>query len=179
MPKKLLVIAFCIFFANNSWGKTPLKVAVFPFSVNSREQLDYLQEGISAMLATRMEQDKEITTIDKHVIKSVLPAGKAKLDERLARSLGGQVGADFAIMGSFTKIGNGASIDTIILDTTGKRAAQHVFVQCATMENVNTHIGLLARQLDFALLGKQLLARIDIKGNRYIEKDAIKFVITS
>ncbi len=179
MPKKLLVIAFCIFFANNSWGKTPLKVAVFPFSVNSREQLDYLQEGISAMLATRMEQDKEITTIDKHVIKSVLPAGKAKLDERLARSLGGQVGADYAIMGSFTKIGNGASIDTIILDTTGKRAAQHVFVQCATMENVNTHIGLLARQLDFALLGKQLLARIDIKGNRYIEKDAIKFVITS
>ncbi len=60
MLKKFLVIAFCIFFANNTWGKTPLKVAVFPFTVNSREQLDYLQEGISDMLASRMEQDKEI-----------------------------------------------------------------------------------------------------------------------
>jgi TolB-like protein len=98
MLKKFLVIAFCIFFANNTWGKTPLKVAVFPFTVNSREQLDYLQEGISDMLASRMEQDKEIITIDKHAIKAVLPAGEAKLDERLARVLGRQVGADFAVM---------------------------------------------------------------------------------
>jgi outer membrane protein insertion porin family len=179
MLKRLLVIAFCIFFANNTWGKTPLKVAVFPFTVHSKEQLDYLQEGISDMLATRMEQDEEIITIDKHVIKEVLPKVTGKLDERLARSLGVEVGADFAVIGSFTKIGSGASIDAIILDTTGEQAAQHVFVQCDTMESVNTRIGLLARQLDFTLLGKQLLARIDIKGNRYIEKDAIKFIIKS
>lgn len=179
MLKSLLAIAFCIFFASNTWGKTPLKVAVFPFTVNSAEQLDYLQEGIAHMLATRMEQDQEIVTIARNVMKDVLPKGRGRLDERLARRLGVQTGADFVVMGSFTKIGNGASIDALILDTAGEQAARHVFVQCDTMDKVTAHIGLLARQLDFALLGKQLIARIDIRGNRYIEKDAITFAIKS
>ena len=58
MFKRSLVIVLCIFFANNAWGNTPLKVAVFPFMVNSDEQLDYLEEGIADMLSTRMEQDQ-------------------------------------------------------------------------------------------------------------------------
>ena len=66
------VIVICIFFATNAWGKTPFKVAVFPFAVNSAEQLDYLEEGIADMLVTRMEQDQDITTIDKLTMKGVL-----------------------------------------------------------------------------------------------------------
>lgn len=131
------------------------------------------------MLLTRMEQDKEITTIDKPVIKGALSQREGELDEHLARELGMQMGADFAVLGSFTKIGSGASLDAIILDAQGEKGNRHVFVQCETMERVNAQINLLARQLDLKILGKELLARIDIKGSRYIEKDAIKLALKS
>ena len=42
---------------------------------------------------------------------------------------------------------------------------------------MNAQIGALARQLDLSILDKSLVAEIDVTGNRYIEKDAIKFVI--
>lgn len=131
------------------------------------------------MLLTRMEQDKEITTIDKPVIKEVLAQRKGELDEHLARELGVQVGADFAILGSLTKIGSGASLDAIIIDIQGEKDNRYVFVQCDTMERVNAKINLLARKLDLKILGKELLAKLIIKGNRYIEDDAIKLVLKS
>ena len=131
------------------------------------------------MLLTRMDQDKDITTINNPAIKEALSQNKGRLDEHLARELGIKVGADFAILGSLTKIGRGASLDAIILDTRGEKSNMHVFVQCETMDRVNTKINLLARHLDLKILEKELLAKINIKGNRYIEKDAIKLAIKS
>lgn len=131
------------------------------------------------MLLTRMEQDKGITTIDKPSLKEVLSKEKGELDERLARALAMQVGADFAVLGSLTKIGGRASLDAIILDTQGEKDNRHVFVQCETMDRVNAKINLLARHLDLKILEKELLAKIDIKGNRFIEKDAIKLALKS
>jgi len=131
------------------------------------------------MLLTRMDQDKEIITINNPAIKEALSQSKGRLDEHLARELGIKVGADFAILGSLTKIGRSASLDAIILDTRGEKSNKHVFVQCETMDRVNVKINLLARQLDLKILEKELLAEINIKGNRYIEKDAIKLAIKS
>ncbi len=176
MPKLYLTLAICILCASNTWGETPLKVAVFPFTVNSSESLDYLEEGIAYMLVTRMEQDKEITTIDMPVIQGLLK-GIGKLDERSVRKLAAQAGADFAVLGSFTKVGNAVSIDATILDTAGQKEDEHVFVQCNNMDSVTDQIGFLARQLDLRILDKTLIAKIDIKGNHYIEKDAIRFTI--
>lgn len=131
------------------------------------------------MLLTRMEQDQEITTIDKPSLKEVLSQGKGELDERLARELGVKVGADFAVLGSLTKIGSGASLDAILIDTQGEKDNRHVFVQCDTMDGVSAKINLLARQLDLKILEKELLAKLTIKGNRYIERDAIKLALKS
>ncbi|MBW2182483.1 MAG: outer membrane protein assembly factor BamA [Deltaproteobacteria bacterium] len=177
--KKTFVIAICCFFSTTAWGKAPLRVAVFPFKVHSKEKLDYLEEGISNMLLTRMEQDQEITTIAKPSLKEVLSQEKGEMDERLARELGAQVGADFSVLGSLTKIGSGASLDAIIIDTRGEKDNTHVFVQCESMDRVTAKISLLARHLDLKILGKELLTKIAIKGNRYIEEDAIKLALKS
>ncbi len=177
MLKRLLAILICILFANNTWGKTPLKVAVFPFTVNSNEQLDYLQEGIADMLVTRMEQDQDISTIDTLTMKELLQGMPGRIDERQAREIAAQAGADCAVMGSFTKIGSAASIDARILYISQDKEDEHVFVECTSLDSVHSQIGVLARQLDLSMLDKSLVAEIDVTGNRYIEKDAIKFVI--
>ena len=179
MIKRSLVLILCCAYTTPAWGKAPLKVAVFPFQVYSKEKLDYLREGISDMLLTRMEQDKEIQTIDKPLLKEMLSQRKGEVDERAARELGAELGADFAVVGSLTKIGSSASLDAVIVDTLGEKDNQHVFVQCDAMEAVNAKINLLARRLDLKILEKELLATLAIKGNRYIEGDAIKLVLKS
>ena len=80
------------------------------------------------MLLTRMDQDKEIITINKAAIKEVLSQSKDELDEPLARELGIELGADFAILGSLTKIGSGASLDAIIIDTQGEKDNIHISI---------------------------------------------------
>lgn len=131
------------------------------------------------MLLTRMDQDNEISTIHHSAMKEVLSKSQGELDEHQARELGKELGADFAILGSLTKIGRRASLDAIILDTRGERCNTHVFVSCETMDDVSAEINRLARQLDLKILEKELLAEINVKGNRYIEKDAIKLAIKS
>ena len=69
MFKSIIISLACVLFSTTAWGDAPLKVAVFPFKVYSKEKLDYLKEGISDMLLTRMEQDKDIVTIDKPLIQ--------------------------------------------------------------------------------------------------------------
>ena len=177
MLKKLFLTVICIMFASNAWWKTPKKVAVFTFTVNSAEQLDYLEEGIDDILATRMEQDQDIATIDKLNMKGVLQERTGTIDEGTARELAAQAGADCAVVGSFTKIGSAASIDARIFYISQEKEDEHVFVECSSLDSVNAQIGALARQLDLSILDKSLVAEIDVTGNRFIEKDAIKFVI--
>ena len=179
MPKKLLLTLVYCFLSSNAWGEPPRTVAVFPFAVHSQEKLDYLGEGIADMLLSRMEEDKEIATVDKHTLRNLLPEDKGLLDESLAREVAGRVGADYAIMGSLTKIGSRASIDALIIHISGQKENQHVYVQCETMESVAPRIALLARRLDLKILDREIIARIDIKGNNYIEKDAITLVLKS
>jgi outer membrane protein insertion porin family len=52
-------------------------------------------------------------------------------------------------------------------------------VQCENLESVPARIAQLARQLALKILDKEIIARIDIRGNRYIEKDAIALVLKS
>ncbi len=179
MLKKLILLLACCSLSGSAWGGAPRTVAVFPFAVHSQEKLEYLGQGIADMLLTRMEEMADIATIDKHTLRKVLPAEGVALDERLARELARSVGADYAVTGSISKIGAGVSIDALILDTSGRKENRQVYVRCDGLEGVPDRVAQLARQLDLTILGKQIIGRIDIRGNRYIEKDAITLVLKS
>ncbi len=179
MVKKLFLLVACCSLSSSAWGNAPRLVAVFPFAVHSQENLDYLGQGIADMLLTRMDEGPDIATVNKHTLKKVLPPERGALDERLVRELAGAVGADYAVTGSFTKIGTGSSIDAVIIDTSRRKENRHAYVQCETLESVPARIAQLARQLDLKILDREIIARIAIQGNRYIEKDAIALVLKS
>jgi outer membrane protein insertion porin family len=179
MIKKLFLVTACCLLPGSAWGSAPRTVAVFPFAVHSQEKLDYLGQGIADMLLTRMEEGADIVTVDKHTLRKALPPEGGALDERLVRELARSVGADYAITGSITKIGAGVSIDALIIDASGQKENRQVYVRCDGIEGVPEHVAQLARQLDLTILDKQIIGRIDIRGNRYIEKDAIILVLKS
>lgn len=81
------------------------RLLLLPIVVHSAEDPDYLRAGLSDMLASRFER---IGALD--LIRGELDgAGTTDLDE--ARKLAKKRGADYVLYGSFTRFGQGASLD--------------------------------------------------------------------
>ena len=72
-------------------------VAVFPFQINAAEDLGYLREGILDMLASRLAWEGKVKIIEKQRVKDGLSAHQGKVDETIAREVGGSLGADYVL----------------------------------------------------------------------------------
>ena len=102
-----------------------LRVAVLPVVVHSLEEQAYLQSGIADMLSTRLEQNPALTIV------RVRDAAQATTDGEAARQAARAAGAEFVVFGSFTRFGDGASLDLRCLPVAGAKGddPRSVFVQ--------------------------------------------------
>jgi len=109
-----------------------VRVALLPVVVHSIEQTDYLQRGISDMLGTRLEQNAALSVV------RVQDAAKATLDPEVARRAAQAAGAAFAVFGSFTQFGEGASLDLRCVSVQGGGAddARSIFVQSGSIGEI-------------------------------------------
>jgi len=181
MLKRLLSLSlFVLLWVAMGWGEELPKVAVLPFRIHSEENLSYLQPGLAEMLSTRLEKEKDIATVDKFTLKEATSSFKIEeIDESTAKALGVEVGADFVILGSFTKIGKNISLDTTIIDVKGERPISHVFKAIPDMESIPAKMTDLAWEANLKILNKILIAKLLIQGNKYIEDAAIRLNIKS
>jgi outer membrane protein insertion porin family len=82
-----------------------LKIALLPVKVHSAEDPAYLRAGLSDMLVSRLLQAGVF-----EVVRVTDPAAAtSELEAALAK--GREIGADFVLFGSFTRFGQGASLD--------------------------------------------------------------------
>ncbi|MCX5894421.1 MAG: outer membrane protein assembly factor BamA [Proteobacteria bacterium] len=155
-----------------------VRVAVLPFDINAQEDLGYLKQAIPEMLSTRLESRGDVTTVEKPLLQQHLArlSGK-KITEETARRLGSEMGADFVILGSLTKIGKQASLDTALINTREQMPVQRFSNTAEDMGSLPAKLNELARSLYFKILGKQVVSKILITGNKYIEQDAIMLSI--
>jgi len=82
-----------------------LEIAVIPVVVHSSEDPEYLRAGIGDMLISRLEQAGVLEVV------RVTNASKATTSVQAAIETGREAGADFVLFGSFTRFGQGASLD--------------------------------------------------------------------
>jgi outer membrane protein insertion porin family len=155
-----------------------LKVAVFPFHVFSREPLNQLRTGVQEMIKSRLTAQGVVVIPTEDVNRAVAAEGKP-LDLSLTRKLAGRLGADFAITGSLTKIGNRVSLDAKVLDVMGMQRPQSVFIEGAGLESLPGLAERISRELAVRVSGREKVASIQVKGNRRIEAEAIKSAIKS
>lgn len=113
-------------------AERPIPVAVLPVVVHSLEQQDYLQSGLGSMLATRLDQNAEL-----RVLRVSDPA-QATLDGEAARAAARAAGAEFVVFGSFTRFGDGASLDLRCLPVEGPAGQdpRSVFVQSGKVGDI-------------------------------------------
>jgi outer membrane protein insertion porin family len=165
-----------LLFFQDAVAEEPKKIALFPFEVNSPGESNLIRQNISEGLIRGFSRSKQIRIIDPQqyldLIKDKAP------DEGLARSVGGQIGADYVLTGGAFRIGDTLSLDARVVDIKGGKTLQDFYTQGKGGVSDSSRIAAeLAAKVLTAVLGKKKVSRIVFKGNRKIEATAIQNVI--
>jgi outer membrane protein insertion porin family len=148
------------------------KVAVFPFTVTSKEPLTFLGEKIAQDIQERLKADG-FTLISPENIKKELAQLRKPLDDAAAEQIGRKLGADIVIWGTLIKVGDALSLEARLLDLSGKIPTTTLKYQGTGLTSLGGLAHQAAQELSFKILGKEKIVRIVVKGNRRIERDAI------
>ena len=153
------------------------RIAVFPFDVYSERDATLLRNAIYNSMTLEIGKIRTIQIIPREQFAPLVSGKKA--DEALALSVGKQIRADYVIVGSLTQLGNRVSLDAKIVTVETGAAITGLFAQGAGIENTGSFAAQLARDILARVSGKQVIARIDLTGNRRIENTVIYNVIKS
>jgi TolB-like protein len=156
------VFIFVLILPGVSWaqgqqGSTLHKVAILPFVINSRENLDYLRDGIYDILASRVTVENRIEVIDRSVVERVLyELRPMRLDEAVAREIGLKAGADYVVLGSLTKVGDYISLDARMISVSGDKPPLTAYTQHKGLDDVMVKIGDFAQDIGEKILGRKV-----------------------
>lgn len=137
-------------------GNIPQKVAITPVIVHSPENLGFLREGLLDMLSSRVELDGRVAVLEKGRVKKALAQFPEEMDKEMARKLGQELGVDFVVFGSLTKLGDSASLDLKVLEVQGEKPPSSVFIQAKKLEEIIAGVDSIARNIDEKILGYPL-----------------------
>ena len=94
-----------IFSSSRSQAADPPRLLLLPVVVHSAEDPDYLRSGLSDMLASRFARIGALELVRGEI------EGRGTTDPEAALELARKKGADYVLYGSFTRFGQGASLD--------------------------------------------------------------------
>jgi outer membrane protein insertion porin family len=137
-------------------GSTP-KLLLLPIVVHSAEDPAYLREGLSDMLKARLDR---IGAID-----IVMPDANASGTTQLgrARDAARKAGADYVLFGSFTRFGQGASLDVqcASADPSGPREPlREIFVHSGSIGDIIPDLDELAGKVSRFARGEAVVSSV-------------------
>ncbi len=135
-------------------AQEPIKVAILPFEINAEKDLTFLRDGIVDMLASRLTWENKVTVFSEEQTAGALETIQGFKDESQALLLGGKLGADFVLFGSLTVFGDSVSIDTKMVDVTGKSEPFVFFTQTQGMGMVIPKINQFATDINEQVFGR-------------------------
>ena len=135
-------------------------VAVFPFEMNSPQDLGFLRNGLFSMLSSRLSDAGKVDVLDRETVDKALaaarenPATKGALNEAKARIIGAGLGVDYVLFGSLTNFGESVSLDASMVDVAGKKQTISFFEQSNTMGDVTPLVTALGGDVDDAAVAE-------------------------
>ncbi len=109
------------------FGAKSERVAIIPFTMNSSQDLSFLQNGIFDMLSSRLTDEDKVSVLTRDEIDNVLEkasqsvSAQGKLDRTKARIIGANLGVEYVLFGSLTIIGDNVSLDAQMVDVAGDK----------------------------------------------------------
>ncbi len=150
MPIRSLAIALLALGASlPSLASADVRVALLPIAVHAQGgDSAYLQTGLAAMISARLEQYSGVEVV--RPAADAVPA--AARNDALDRAR--EVQADFVLYGSFTRFGEGASLDLRCSEVgpeggeeSEQPPARRVFIQAGTLAEIIPNLDTLAEKV--------------------------------
>lgn len=157
--KKTISIIFCLALAillaaATVWAKEKYTVTVLPFSLHSAENIEYVRQGISDMLISRIAVPDKIDVTRKDIVQDVLKkTGGKELNLEDVQHIGRQLKSDYVVWGSITKIGGGVSIDGKLADMTGGKSDIGISSQSNSLDDVIPKMNDFSQRIIQHILG--------------------------
>jgi len=148
--------------AGTGFCKGPKTVAVFPFEMNSPQDLGFLQNGLFSMLSSRLSDAGKVDVLDRETVDKALaaaknnPATKGALNEAKARIIGADLGVDYILFGSLTNFGESVSLDASMVDVTGKKETLSFFEQSNAMGDVIPLVNAFAGDINMKMFNRNI-----------------------
>ena len=137
----------------------PKRVVVVPFKINAPQKMEYLKNGITDMLTSRISWENRVSVVGKEETLEALANIKTPLNETSAREIGRKLSANYVLFGSLTIFGNSVSIDAKVIDVTGTRSPLTFFNQSKGMDEVVPKINLFAEDINNQLFQRVTVTR--------------------
>ena len=152
-----------------AFGQQPVRVAVFPFQINAPERYVYLADDVSRVLRDHFRG------AGAAVLEQDLPT-KPETEAEI-RQAARRIGADVAVWGSLTVLGESFSIDARFVRTGQQVPSSPVYAEGDGIENLLGTLRKVARELEIQIFRRQKVADVRLAGNKRIESEAIRRMI--
>jgi outer membrane protein insertion porin family len=153
------------------------RIAVFPFDIYSERDATLLRSAIYNSMTLELGKVRTVQVIPREQYGDLI--GGKPVNETLALEVGKQIRADYAIIGSLTQLGNRVSLDSKVINVATGAVTAGIFAQGTGIENTGSIATQLSREILARVSGRQVIARIELSGNRRIESTVIYNVIKS
>ena len=134
----------------------PKTVAVLPFTMNSPQDLTFLQNGLFSMLSSRLSDSGKVDVLDRATVDAALAGPPADLTQDQAKDIGEQLGADYVLFGSLTHFGESVSLDAAMVDISGDQPALTFFEQSNNMGDVIPLVNTFAGDINQKVFNRSI-----------------------
>lgn len=139
-------------------AEPPKQVLVLPLTMNSAEDLTFLQRGIADMLSTRLTFENQVRVLDRETAFQAIAGLTGPVNLQTAVDLGRKASADYVVYGSVTVFGEAISTDARFAETAGQKDLV-TFNQAGTSpSDAISHINQFAAQVNDTVFGRKTVA---------------------
>lgn len=150
-----------------------IRVLVLPFSVNSGEDLSYLEDGLPELIRERLAA-KNFSVVPDNELEQLLAENSiTELNIAVVRDLSLLSNADYAVYGSFTQVGEQLSIDARLVEAYGLQPAKPIYINRTGLINVLPAVDELVAQASNEMLRKQSISNIVVRGTKVLDPDVV------
>ncbi|MBI1912347.1 MAG: outer membrane protein assembly factor BamA [Deltaproteobacteria bacterium] len=160
---------------------------VLPFDIHSKTDISALRRLIMDSVAGSLdERDAEIVGLEE-IRSLMLKQGVEKFDEEKAFEIAKRVKADFAVLGSITRLGNTTNVDWRIIDLTDKNPVAFYFKSSVSETEMLMQLKASAAPMQEKMVSalsarpavkSGTIDKIIITGNRRVDTEAIASKLT-
>jgi outer membrane protein insertion porin family len=150
---------------------TVKRVAVFPFTILSKEPAPNLVENIQKTMVDYLSKEGFGVVPPEDLQKEI--AAVPALNAATAADIGRRLGADAVITGSLIKIGPTVALEAQLTDLTGKVPPVSFKQEGTGLASVGQLASRIAKDAGYKILGQERIAKIEVRGNRRVEKSTI------